>query len=197
VAKEATFEYGGLRSKPMRATIRGGRRRARPPEALVVVPILSPRRQVKERRVLMKPHDWTRAAVAERVRVDAGAPDVEQPWDEAMADAVVKRAQDAAARVSALVEPLPTTGDHLRLQVLSLEGSPEDDLTRLVAACCSATHRGLWLTFGKLAVCDTAFWRLGRGMNAEYQRAKDVHLPRDLRATVRDLLRLPPVDDER
>ena len=62
-------------------------------------------------------------------------------------------------------------------------------MTRTVAACCSGLRPGLWLTLGRLAVRDTTFWRLGRGMNADYHPARDVHLPRDVRARVRDLLR--------
>ena len=167
-----------------------GRRQKRPsPEAYrLAVPVVSPQRQVHEQRVLVKPHDWTRGAVAHRLKVDGGDPTYEQPWDDASAGPLQRACSEAANRLDLTVESAePDADERLAWTISTLDAG----LARTLAACASAAASDLWLTLAgerRLAVKAGKFWRRERGRLLHYKPAPDIHLPRDLRASVRDLL---------
>ncbi len=160
------------------------------PEAhRLAVPIVSPQRAVHEQRVLVKPHDWTRGAIVHRLKVDAGDPTYEQPWTPDVADALERAASEAARRLDVALRQAPPDADERLAWLLP---TIDDGLARTIAACASAAAPDLWLTLAggrHLALRAGKFWRRERGKLLHYKPAPDVHLPRDLRAVVRDLLR--------
>ncbi len=162
------------------------------------MPLHSPKRQADELRVLMKPHDWTRQALVHRVAADAGRPEVEQPWhadDEAV---LLERAMKAADRLTLTLQTVETDADErLRLEVVGTTGPAVESSLRAVAATCSALRPKLWFVIGRVAMHQGQFWRRKRGATPQWIEHKSLHLTRDARAAVRDLLKRPVVDDAR
>ena len=174
--------------RPMPTLPRGQRQRAEATACVIAVPVVSPQRAVHERRVLVKPHDWTREAVVHRARIDAGDPQFEQPWDAERAARVVAAVNEAARRLGVEIASIETT-DRLAYGVPL---PPADPRSLAVAACASAASAGTWVTLSpKLASRDGRFWRRERGRLLNFRPARDVHLTHEVRAAVRDLLRQP------
>jgi hypothetical protein len=163
------------------------RSRADPTDSLLIVPVVSPQRAVHEERALIKPHDWTRAAIQHRLQVDAGRPEVEQPWQPSAAGTLADVARQAATRLGVTLRPVePASGEHLRL---AIDRPPRDPATLAVGTCCSIHRPELWFTLGRLVLHQGGFWRRQRGRMLHYSRATDVHLPRPVRQQLADLLR--------
>ena len=179
--------------RPMPALPRGPRARPAPATCDVVVPRVSPQRAAHERRVLVKPHDWTRAAVAHRMRLDAGDPAFEQPWDDRRRRRVAEACRAAAGRLSLDLHDLIDAGAadaadaHFAVR---LPLGPLAAASLAVAACASAASPGTWVQIGKLAARDARFFRREHGRLLNYRPAPDVHLSRDVRSAVRDLLKV-------
>ena len=172
--------------RPMPTLPRGRRQRAEATTCVIAVPVVSPQRAVHERRVLVKPHDWTREAVVHRAKTDAGDPQFEQPWDDGRAARVAAAATEAARRLAVELTSIETA-DRL---AYNIPLPPADPRSLAVAACASAASAGTWVTLSaKLASRDGRFWRRERGRLLNFRPAGDLHLTRDVRAAVRDLLR--------
>jgi len=164
---------------------------------VIIVPHRSPQRSAHEERVLVKPHDWTRAAVTHRVASDGGRPEIEQPWEPRDAEVLVEVATEAAETFGVRVVSAGPDDAHLRLGVDFGEAAPDDAITRAIALCCSAARPRLWLLVGRYAIRGGVVWRRQRGVTPNWREARDVHLPRDVRAKVRYLLNRPRVGGNR
>jgi hypothetical protein len=129
-------------------------------------------------RVLMKPHDWTRGAIEHR------APLQVLP---AGAGAVVTHVRDAVARRLGVEPPVyfPEAGDFLFVAEFS---ESETDAARALAVALSRKLAGVWLTVDRLFVRDGRFFRRERGFKLNLVEATNVHLKRDVRARLKDLV---------
>src|SRR5690349_20089911 len=102
----------------------------------------------------MKPHDWTRGAVAHRP--------AEQPWPPGAAAAVEAAANDVIARLRPDPPPrlhFPEAGD-FRFVV---EATPDQlDVAKALAVVLSKRLPGAWITLGRLYARDGGFFRRKR-----------------------------------
>ena len=165
---------------------RGARRPKPPPAALVLeVPLVSPQRRLHALRAFVKPHDWTREAVRHRIEADADG-SVEQPWQPAFRAVALAAATVAAERLGVAVA-VAEDDANARLR-LAFDRDTAAELARAVGVVCSRRLPQTWWTLDALALLDGRFWRRERGRLLHLRPAADVHLPRDVRARVRDLL---------
>ena len=101
----------------------------------------------------------------------------------------------AAALVSTVAERLGVTLDGWGVQtppmgeyfLLGQVPDGQTDVGRAMAVVLSAAFPEHWFVLGRLFVQAGRFYRRRRGYRLELVPATDVHLPRDVRAKVRDL----------
>ena len=165
---------------------RGPRRAKKPPPLRLEVPLASPHRQLHVLRAFIKPHDWTREAIRHRLDVDAD-PAAEQPWRAGWELEFADAARAAAGRLGLAVTIDAAAGPGRHVAAGFAADAPADAV-RAVAAACSARLPEVWMTLGSLHLRDGQFWRRERGRGLSLRRATDVHLPREIRAALRDLL---------
>jgi hypothetical protein len=126
----------------------------------------------------MKPHDFTRDAIAHRP--------AEQPWPsgaEGLADAVGRAVHE---RTGYDPHPhFPAAGD---FRMVCRVAGHDADAARAFALALSRRLPGVWLTLDRLYVRDGKFFRRERGKKFRIVETSSVHLPRALRAALRDLL---------
>lgn len=169
----------------MPATPRGPRRRVSPEAVALLLPRLDPAWELSALLTLMKPP--RRAKV-----VSVGGASAQQVPAAGWRAEVEARALAAAGRLAIAVElEWPEAGDFWA--VARLPGA--DGLTyRAMAAVLSRATPGLaWKlaargSLGSLVVRDGRFYRRARRVSLELTAARDVHLPRELRAKLADLL---------
>ena len=169
------------------ATFPRGPRRRRPTLASLVleVPVIAPQRRLHAWRAFVKPHDWTREAVRHRLEADADG-SAEQEWEPSFAGVALDVAGRAAERLGVKFGCLDAS-EEARLQFAFVDGTPPE-LARGVAVVCSRRLPKTWWTLHDLALLDGHFYRRGRGRAYHLSPATNVHLPLDVRATLRDLL---------
>ena len=156
------------------------RRRTQHPQrrVLLACPRVSPEWELGALRVLMKPHDWTRGAIEHRrpdQRLRRGARDQVES-----ARQLFRQRLDADFEVH-----FPDAGDFFFVAEV-----PDDrlDAARAFALLLSARLPGVWLTLDRLFVLDGRFYRRQRGYKFNLVPASNIHLPRDVRAALRDVL---------
>ena len=165
---------------------RGARRPKPPPAALVLaVPLVSPQRRLHALRAFVKPHDWTREAVRHRIEADADG-SMEQAWAAEFRPVALQAAAVAAERLGVGFE-VAAAGEEHKLR-LTFAGETPPELARAVGVVCSRRLPQTWWTLDQLALLGGRFWRRQRGRLLHLRPAADVHLPRDVRASIRDLL---------
>ena len=172
--------------RPLPTLPRGpGRRRApgaRPEKLLLACPRVSPEWELGALRALMKPHDWTRGAIAHRP--------AEQPWPPGAAGAVEAAACEVAARLKP--DPLPRlhfppAGDYWFV----VEASQDQlDVAKALGVVLSKHLPGVWLAVGRLHFRDGRFFRRKRDNTFKFRLAPSpsVHLPREVRAALRGIV---------
>jgi hypothetical protein len=128
-------------------------------------------------RVLMKPHDWTRGAIAHRAPL--------QPWPQG-ARTAVEAGRDAVAQRLDFSPALhfPDAGDFFFVAEY-IESQLEP--ARALGLVLSRRLPGLWLTLDRLFVRDGRFFRRERGFKFNLVEAGNVHLSRATRAALRGL----------
>lgn len=177
--------------RPLSHLPRAGRRIRAAASSVLEVPRRSPQRQLHALRAFIRPHEWTRDAVRHRLAVDPSDA-FEQSWDPQWAGGLIRAAQAAAGRLGVRVQAeLPAAGEDVHLRLCFAPEVSEHD-ARAVALACSARLSNTWLHLGRLYVYGGRFWRRERGYRLHLRPAADVHLPRHVRARVRDLLRPMP-----
>lgn len=172
----------------MPATPRGPRRRGNPEAVALLLPKLDPSWELAALTALMKP---PRRSVV----VSHGT--ASQRVDEGMATRLEELARVVAGRlgVGVAVE-WPEGGDFLA--VVRVDPATDEVYRAMAAVLSSATPGLAWkLTvtggLGSLVVRDGRFFRRTRRTQLALSPARDVHLPREVRAAVSDLIhRLSP-----
>ena len=167
--------------RPLPTTPHGPRRRRRPDGArrlLLACPRVAPDYELGALRVLMKPHDWTRGAIRHREPLQA-LPAGARP--------AVAQVRDAVVRRLGVAPPVhfPEAGDFHFVAEFS---ESESDAARALAVALSRRLAGIWLTVDRLFVRDGRFFRRERGFKLNLVEATNVHLKRDVRAKLRDLV---------
>lgn len=163
--------------RPLPNIPRAARRpRPRPAELLLACPRISPEWELGALRALIKPQ--TKGAIIHR--------DGRQTWP-ADAEATVRRI--AAVLEQRLVLPLeihlPAEGEYFFLARIPAKRQT-DGLA--LAAALSAALPDLWFTYGRLYLRAGRFYRRERGVKLWLVEASNVHLPRELRAALRDVI---------
>lgn len=163
-----TLPHGPVRRRPRHA-----RRRL-----ILACPRVSPEWELGALRVLMKPHDWTRGAIEHRKK--------EQHWPRGGAEAVDEARRLVRERIGfdATVH-LPDAGEFYFIAEFPEARWKEGAALALVL---SRRLPGLWLTVDRLFVRDGRFFRRARGFKFNLVAASNVHLPRPVRAALRDVL---------
>lgn len=182
-------------------SIRAPRRQAAP-LTMLEVPVVSPQRLLHARRAFIKPHDWTREAIRHRFAVDDRAA-AEQMWQPQWFEVLRTTAQTAAGRLGTVLEverapegvelmevvsPVAEATAGVFARVRFEEAAPRQ-LARAIALACSTQLPRTWFRLGPLALLGGSFWRRERGYRLHLRRASDVHIPRQMRRTLGDLLR--------
>jgi hypothetical protein len=149
---------------------------------LLACPKVSPEWELGALRALMKPHDWTRGAVAHRP--------AEQPWPAGAAAAIEGATHEVLARLKPDPPPrlhFPEAGDYWFV----VESTPEQlDLAKALGVVLSNRLPGVWLTLDRLYLRDGRFFRRKRDNTFKFRLvpSPSVHLPRDVRAALRGLV---------
>lgn len=162
----------------------GLRRRgtAAPRALLLACPRVSPEWELGALRALMKPHEWTRGAIAHKPAA--------QTWAPGMSSAVEQALRDAADRLSLQPPPRPhfPDGGDFWFVVEIAAGRLED--AKALAAVASKRLPGLWLTVGRFYVRDGKFFRRKRTNTFKFRivPAARAHLTREVRAALRGML---------
>ncbi len=162
------------------------RRRIESGPPVLEVPVVSPQRALHALRVTVKPHDWTREAIRHRLSVDASG-SAEQPWRVEWRQVAEGAIAAAAQRLGVKVRLACDADASVHLRAIFAEGTPEE-LARAVGVVLSSHLPETWFTLGRLALLRGQFWRRERGYGLHLRPAKDVHLPRAVRGSIRDLL---------
>ncbi len=179
-----------VRGKPMSQFPRGPRRIEARAATRLEVPVASPHRQLHVLRAFIKPHDWTREAIRHRLDVDAD-PAAEQPWRAEWELPFAEAARAAAGRLHLAVEIDAAADATETYAAVDFPAEASADAVRAVATACSARLPEVWMTLGQLYLRGGQFWRRERGRGLSLRRATNVHVPREIRATLRDLLSRP------
>jgi hypothetical protein len=149
---------------------------------LLACPKISPEWELGALRALMKPHDWTRGAVAHRP--------AEQPWPTGAAASVERAVNEVIARLKPDPPPrlhVPEAGDYWFV----VEAAENQlDVAKALAVVLSKRVPGVWITLGRIYVRDGHFFRHKRDNTFKLRLvpSTNIHLPRDVRAAVRGLL---------
>jgi hypothetical protein len=149
-----------------------------PRQHLLGCPKVSPEWELGALRALMKPHDWTRGAVAHRP--------AEQPWRAGAAAEVEAAFDEVVGRLKPHPPPrlhFPEAGD-FRFVV---EAAPDQlDPAKALAVVLSKRLPGVWITLGRLYVRDGHFFRRKRDNTFKFRLvpSTNVHLPREVRAAL-------------
>jgi hypothetical protein len=130
----------------------------------------------------MKPHDWTRGAIAHRPAL--------QPWSRLFPRLVEEAAALVLERLQAEPPPalhFPGGGDFWFL-VEATES--QADALKALAVVLSKRLPGVWLTLDRLYVRDGRFFRRKRDNTFKFRLvpSTSVHLPRAVRAALRGLV---------
>ena len=154
----------------------------------------SPQRRLHALRVTMKPHDWTREAIRHRLDVDSreGA---EQTWQPEWVEPVNLLARQVADRLGLVLASPPAAAEErvdpaagaVHLRIGFADGTPLA-LARAVAVACSSRFPETWFRLEPLALIGGRFYRRERGYKLHLRPATDVHLPREVRGAIADLL---------
>ena len=167
--------------RPLPTLPRGPRRTRsadRPVEMILACPRVSPEWELKALRALIKPHDFTRNAIAHR---KAG-----QPWSAASAHLVEQVRSEVREKIGFDPRPhFPQGGDFHMMCRLTRS---DIDAARAFALAVSRRLPGLWLTLDRVYVRDGRFHRRTPGKTFRLVETTTIHLPRPLRAALRDCL---------
>lgn len=162
----------------MPAYVRGARRVHKPAsDVFVALPKLDPEWELAALHALMKP---PRKAQLVRHR------EPEQGWSSDLQDLLTRTLTTAAERLRlAPVLSFPGSGDLLFLA--TADGASSDELLAL-ATVASAALPGHTFRVGPLFVRGARYFCRRRGVELALGPARDVHLPRDVRRSIADLL---------
>ena len=153
-----------------------------PRQHLLACPKVSPEWELGALRALMKPHDWTRGAVAHRP--------AEQPWPAGAGASVEGAVNEVIARLKPDPPPrlhFPEAGDYWFV----VEPAHDQlDLAKALAVVLSRRLPGVWITLGRIYVRDGRFFRRKRDNTFKFRLvpSTNVHLPREVRAALRGLV---------
>ena len=164
-----TLPRGPRRTRPAR----------RPVEAILACPRISPEWELNALRALMKPHDFTRDAIAHRR--------AEQPWSAASTHAVEQVGSAVRERIGFDARPhFPPSGDfHMICRVAR---SDDMNAARAFALAVSRRLPEVWLTLDRVYLRGGRFHRRTPGKTFRLVEITSIRLPRPLRAALRDLL---------
>jgi hypothetical protein len=166
-------------ARPIPVWPRGPRQlRRRSQQTLLACPRVSPEWELAVVDALMRPKVLTKGKVEHRRG--------EQPWPadaETRARAIV---EEVSRRLDVLFEiAYPPEGEYL-LVGEAPRGYEEE--TKALAAALSSAFAEQWFVLGRLFVKGGRFYRRRFGYRMEVVPATDVHLPRALRARIKDLI---------
>jgi hypothetical protein len=145
-------------------------------------PRVSPEWELGALRALMKPHDWTRGAIAHRP--------AEQPWPPGAAGRVEGATGEVVARLKPDPPPrlhFPGAGDYWFVIEATAD---QTDLATALGVVLSKRLVGVWLTLDKLYFRDGRFFRRKRDNTFKFRLvpSTSVHLPSNVRAALRGVL---------
>jgi hypothetical protein len=163
--------------RPFPVIPRGPRRRRPTPETLLLAcPRVAPDWELGALRALMKPQ--TRGTIAHRKAL--------QPWAAASVRVVEHARQDVHARLGFDAElHFPAEGDYLFAAQIDRAACEEAKGLALVA---SKRLPNLWFVLGRTFIKGGRFYRRERRFKFRLVPASNVHLTRDVRGALRDLL---------
>ena len=163
--------------RPFPVIPRGPRRRRPKPETLLLAcPRVAPDWELGALRALMKPQ--THGAIAHRKAL--------QPWSAASARAVDAARRDVHARLGFDAElHFPLDGEYFFAAEVE-QAACED--AKGFALVVSKRLPELWFVLGRTFVKAGQFYRRERGFKLNLIPASNVHLTREVRAALRDLL---------
>jgi hypothetical protein len=161
---------------------RGAASAGRPRQLLLACPKVSPEWELGALRALMKPHDWTRGAVAHRP--------AEQPWPTGAAAEVEAAFDETIARLKPVPPPLlhfPEGGD---FRFVVEAAHDQLDVAKALAVVLSKRLPTAWITLGRIYVREGRFFRRKRDNTFKFRLvpSTNIHLPREVRAALRGLL---------
>ena len=166
--------------RPLPTTPHGPRRRRRADadrRLMLTCPRVAPDWELGALRVLMKPHDWTRGAIAHRAPL--------QPWLPSACPAIEAARDQIAHRLGFSPElHFPDGGDFYFVAEYT---QSQLDAARALALVISRRLPGVWLTLDRQFVRDGRFYRRERGYKFDLVEATNVHLSRATRAALRGL----------
>lgn len=171
--------------RPLPVNPRGpGRRRdpaASPRKHLLAYPRVSPEWELGALRALMKPHDWTRGAIAHRQAF--------QPWSAAAARGVKETTAAVCERLNLDPPPLHFPDDGDFWFVIEADDARLEEMKALGLAL-SKRLPGGWLTLGRLYFRDGKFFRRKRDNTFKFRivPSTSTHLTRPIRAALRGLV---------
>jgi len=172
--------------RPLPTVPRGVGRRslkaAGPRQVLLAYPKVSPEWEMGALRALMKPHDWTRAAIAHRPP--------EQAWPTEARGTVEQIVRHVLDRLDPQPPPrlhFPEAGDFWF--IVEGQSAQVEDLKAL-GLVLSARLPGNWLTLDRLYTRDGQFFRRKRDGTFKLRLvpASSVHLTRTVRAAIRGMI---------
>jgi hypothetical protein len=138
---------------------------------------LSPQWELAALQALVKPQ------LADRIRHRPA----EQPWPQDGHRLIFDAARDVARRLSfAPSIHLPQSGDYHFIAEID---RGELESAKALALVLSARLPGLWLVLGRLFIRDRRFYSRQRPRGLSLARAPHIHVQRNLRTAIRDLLR--------
>lgn len=145
-------------------------------DLLLAVPRVAPDYELGALMVLMKPKPHRKEAIAHR--------SAEQAWDAGLRRNVEAARQVAVDRLGYAPElQFPDAGDYR----LVLRVPPGDRLPAMAfAVVLSQMLPETWLVFGRVFLRGGRFYRRERGFKLNLVPATNVHLPRELRAAIRN-----------
>jgi hypothetical protein len=164
--------------RPFPVMPRGPRRRrpTGPRRRLFACPRVAPDWELGALQALMQPQ--ARGAILHR--------EARQAWPDAAADAVEAAATVVRERLAHLgYDPrphLPDDGDYHLVLAVEEHDAPA---ALAFAVVLSARLPNLWFVFDRLYLKAGKFYRRERGRKLNLVPARDVHLPRDIRAAIR------------
>ena len=149
---------------------------------LLAYPRVSPEWELGALRALMKPHDWTRGAIAHRP--------AHQPWSAAIRRLVEEMTAALVERLKPNPPPrlhFPEQGDFWFV----IEAVEDQlDVAKALGVVLSKRLPRAWMTLGRIHFRDGRFYRRKRDNTFKFRLVPSatVHLPRPVRAALRDIL---------
>lgn len=165
--------------RPLPQIPRLARKRKPVPERLILaVPRLSPEWELSALRALIKPQ--LKSAIKHR--------DGAQAWSAGDMQRLRTLTADVSDRIGFVAElHFPRAGDYF---AFSHFDPRQLETAKALAMVWSKVLIDRWVRIGRLLVLDGVFYRRERGFKLSLKRAKDVHVQRDIRAALRNMIQV-------